>query len=855
MIDFAPGMRTIIRDEEWMVKKIETNSLGNKTLYCVGVSPLVKDREAIFLTDLEKIQIVDPAEVKLVADVSPFYKRALLYLESQWRQQIPTDANLHIGHKAAMDLMPYQLDPAKLALQRQRQRILIADAVGLGKTLEAGILMSELIARGKGKRILVVTVKSMMTQFQKEMWNRFTIPLVRLDSNRIQKIRANLPSNYNPFFYYDKTIVSIDTLKRDVEYRTHLENAYWDIIVIDEAQNVAERGDHQAQRSRLAKLLADRSDTMIMLSATPHDGRAKSFASLMNMLDPTAIADPQNYTPEDIKGLCIRRFKKDVKDQVSGSFLERKITLERCNASAKEEYAFDIFTEMQLEMDLGKTKGTGQLFKTSLEKSLFSSPAACIKSIEARLKKLYKKYTADDIKDIHLLENLKTALEAITPADFTRYQKLLDLLKSKEYAWNPADSGDRVVIFTERIETMKYLAERLRQDLGLKANAIQEISGGMSDAEQQRIVEDFGRTESSVRVLVASDVASEGLNLHYLSHRLIHFDIPWSLMVFQQRNGRIDRYVKATRNGRGTRLDRKKRMQVWKVFENYQNLMKENQIRDINTAMYESTKLLQSAGRKPRYASIIIDEGQDFSDNAYRLIRALAGEEHPNDIFIVGDSHQRIYRNHPTLSKCGINVRGRSSILKINYRTTEEIRKHAFALLNGISFDDLDEDLDLGDKCQSLTHGEKPIVENFGNANDEFDFLLREVKKLKENGVSLTDICVVARTKKLVDDYIALFTRAGIRSYAIKRNKVDDRSFDGLRVATMHRVKGLEFKYVFIAAVNNRIIPLPSAINKTDAVSEAESITSEKCLLYVAMTRAQKGVYITSYGRPSEFLG
>lgn len=199
MIDFAPGMRTIIRDEEWMVKKIETNSLGNKTLYCVGISPLVKDREAIFLMDLEEIQIVDPAEVKLVADTSPFYKRALLYLESQWRQQIPTDANLHIGHKAAMDLMPYQLDPAKLALQRPRQRILIADTVGLGKTLEAGILMSELIARGKGKRILVVTVKSMMTQFQKEMWNRFTIPLVRLDSNRIQKIRANLPSNYNPF--------------------------------------------------------------------------------------------------------------------------------------------------------------------------------------------------------------------------------------------------------------------------------------------------------------------------------------------------------------------------------------------------------------------------------------------------------------------------------------------------------------------------------------------------------------------------------------------------------------------------------------------------------------------------------
>ena len=549
MTDYAPGMRAVIRDEEWLIKKIETNSLGHQVLQCVGITPLVRNRDTIFLTDLEQIQIVDPASIQLIADSSPFFKRSLLYLESQWRQQLPTDRNLHIGHKAAMDPMPYQLDPTKLSLQRPRQRILIADTVGLGKTLEAGILMSELIARGKGKRILVVTVKSMMTQFQKEMWNRFTIPLVRLDSNRIQKIRASLPSNYNPFFYYDKTIVSIDTLKRDVEYRTHLEKAYWDIIVIDEAQNVAERGDHQAQRSRLAKLLANRSDTMIMLSATPHDGRAKSFASLMNMLDPTAIADPENYTPEDIKGLCIRRFKNDVKDQVNGSFLERQVTLEHCHASAQEEHAFDLLAEMQLEMDAGKAKNTGRLFKTNLEKSLFSSPAACCKSIEARLKKLYKKYTVDDISDIRLLEELHTALGQVTPENFTRYQKLLELLRSDSYGWNPKDPGDRVVIFTERIETMNYLAEHLRTDLGLKSSAIQEISGGMSDAEQQRIVEDFGRTESPIRILVASDVASEGLNLHYLSHRLIHFDIPWSLMVFQQRNGRIDRY------GQQKRLD------------------------------------------------------------------------------------------------------------------------------------------------------------------------------------------------------------------------------------------------------------------------------------------------------------
>lgn len=332
------------------------------------------------------------------------------------------------------------------------------------------------------------------------------------------------------------------------------------------------------------------------------------------------------------------------------------------------------------------------------------------------------------------------------------------------------------------------------------------------------------------------------------------YEEEWNRVAIAQEALSLEKYLKATRNGRGTRLDRKKRMQVWKVFDNYQNLMKERQIRDINTAMYECAKLLETSGSKTRYTHIIVDEGQDFSNNAYRLLRTLAGNEHENDLFIVGDSHQRIYRNHPTLSKCGINVRGRSSILKINYRTTEEIRKYAFALLSGISFDDLDENVDLGDKCQSLTHGQKPIIKNFKDASEEFKYIVREIMKLQAAGVDLTDICIVARTKRLVDDYISQLTKAGLNSYAIKRNKSDNRTYDGLRIATMHRVKGLEFKYVFIVAVNSHIVPLPSAINKTDAISELETVTSEKCLLYVAMTRAQKGVYITSYGKESEFI-
>lgn len=332
------------------------------------------------------------------------------------------------------------------------------------------------------------------------------------------------------------------------------------------------------------------------------------------------------------------------------------------------------------------------------------------------------------------------------------------------------------------------------------------------------------------------------------------YEEEYNRVVVAQEAFSLEKYVKASRTGRGIRLDRKKRMQIWKVFEAYQNLMKENQVRDINTAMYECRLLIEKISSETRYKHVIVDEGQDLSANAFRLLRSIAGEEHENDIFIVGDAHQRIYKNKAALSKCGINIRGRSSVLRINYRTTEEIRKAAFALLNGISFDDLDDSFDTGDRCQSLTHGLVPEIIATANANEEFDAILAKVKGLIDGGVSAKNICVVARTHKLLDDYIAHFTSSGIRCYEIKGNKADNRGLDGIRVATMHRVKGLEFQYVFVVAANNRIIPLASAIDHTDAVSEQETMTAEKCLLYVALTRAQKGAYISGYGKMSEFL-
>lgn len=549
----APGSRVLIRDEEWLIRKIDRNSSGDAVLSVVGISPLIEGKEARFIDAIENenstpIQVVDPKNTKAVGDVSSHYSESRLVLESHIRSSTPENGMLHLGHRGAMDVLPYQLDPTLLALRQPRQRLLIADSVGLGKTIECGILLSELIKRGRGRRILVVTVKAMLTQFQKEIWSRFAIPLTRLDSTGLQKVRRLIPSNHNPFHYFDKTIISIDTLKQDGEYRTHLENAWWDIIVIDEAHNVAERGSSQndnSLRSRTAKLLASRSDSLILLSATPHDGKRESFASLMNMLNPTAIKNPKDYGPDDIDGLFIRRFKKDVKDQISGNFPERIVHTPRCAASAEEEAAYQDLASMRFT-SLGETRSGGKiLFRTLLEKALFSSPAACISTVKERINRLKKKSTTESATDIAELTALLQSLSAITPDRFSKYQHLLSLLSPKSpssIGWHPSLESDRIVIFTERIDTLKFLESHLPGALKLKENQISILHGGLSDVEQQKAVEAFGSADSSVRLMIASDVASEGINLHHQSHRLIHFDIPWSLLTFQQRNGRVDRY-------------------------------------------------------------------------------------------------------------------------------------------------------------------------------------------------------------------------------------------------------------------------------------------------------------------------
>jgi superfamily II DNA or RNA helicase len=546
----APGARVLIRDEEWLIRRVDPSADGGKLLTCDGVSQLVRGQVALFLTELEDpIEVLDPARTVLVPDTTAQYSGTLLAIDSQRRRSLPNDVSIRLGHRAAMNLVPYQLDPSLQALRQPRARILIADAVGLGKTLEAGILATELIQRGRGKRILVVTLKSMLTQFQKEWWSRFSIPLVRLDSVGLARVRNRIPANHNPFNHFDRSIISVDTLKSNLEYRNYLENAWWDMIVIDESHNVAARSGETglAQRAKLARLLATRSDTLILLSATPHDGSARSFASLMSLLDPTAISDPDDYSPEDFrdKGLVVRRFKKDIRDQVTSDFQERQTLCLRQQASAQEEAAYRALLEVKFTQGGRHQQGKAhQLQRVGLQKGLFSSPAAALESTQKRIELLQSKGqpTADELNEVSGLQELAAALEGIGPQEFSKYQRLVQELRSEEFAWSPRHATDRLVIFSERIKTLDWLKDRLLTDLRLKPEQLEILHGQMGDTEQQELVDRFGREDDPVRVLLCSDVASEGLNLHYFCHRLVHFDLPWSLMVFQQRNGRVDRY-------------------------------------------------------------------------------------------------------------------------------------------------------------------------------------------------------------------------------------------------------------------------------------------------------------------------
>ncbi|CDP85264.1 MULTISPECIES: helicase-related protein [Mycolicibacterium] len=542
-LNVAPGSIVVVRDEEWLVTKAEQGADG-WLVHVRGLSELVADTTAAFYSSLDKIEPQDPREAKVVADGSSGYRDSRLWLEALIRKTpVPYgDQNLTVSTHMLADALAYQRAAVTKALDplHIRPRILIADAVGLGKTIEIGMILSELVRRGRGERILVVTPKHVLEQMQHELWCRFALPFVRLDSAGIQKVRQKLPATRNPFTYFKRAIISIDTLKSP-RYKAHLERQQWDAVVIDESHNLTNTG---TLNNELARVLAPNTEALILASATPHNGREESFAELLRLLDPTVVQPDGSFTREDVESLLIRRHRHspDVATEVGGDWAERAEPVHRLvKPSPAEDAVAAELSQTWLHPRTGSSPYSGDtkaLFPWTLAKAYLSSPAALAESIKQRRNKLDDK----DREQRAELKALQTLDDLNAKALNERAGKFAALVERLQEIGVGKASPTRAVVFAERVATLTWLRDHLPKATGLAADNIAMLHGGLSDVEQQEIVDNFKLETSPIRILVTGDVASEGVNLHAQCHHLIHYDIPWSLIRIEQRNGRVDRY-------------------------------------------------------------------------------------------------------------------------------------------------------------------------------------------------------------------------------------------------------------------------------------------------------------------------
>lgn len=324
----------------------------------------------------------------------------------------------------------------------------------------------------------------------------------------------------------------------------------------------------------------------------------------------------------------------------------------------------------------------------------------------------------------------------------------------------------------------------------------------------------------------------------------------WEKVIQPQNIITLEDYVLARRVGRGVQLSRILKKAVWPVFENYRLGLNDAGLKEAEDVYRDALTLIQKNGIQAPYTSILVDEGQDFGMNAFKLLRHMVDED-KNDMFIVGDAHQRIYGSKVVLGKCAIKIIGRSRKLRINYRTTEQIRQSAVSLLTGISFDDLDDGEDEQSGYRSLMTGDKPIIKCFDNAKQEADFIISSLKELTEDELAKT--CITVRRHSDMDRYFAALTEANVPFYQIDQNKADSSNNAGVRLATMHRIKGLEFDAMYVAGVNDGVIPL-NLFESDDPTVIKEHEQRERSLLYVAITRAKKFCAITGFGKFSNFM-
>ena len=323
-------------------------------------------------------------------------------------------------------------------------------------------------------------------------------------------------------------------------------------------------------------------------------------------------------------------------------------------------------------------------------------------------------------------------------------------------------------------------------------------------------------------------------------------------------NTDVRSYMMQQRVGRTKALSRKQRIEIWNLVEKYVALKQERKVVDRLELFNETTKFLNENNIRP-YTNVIADEFQDFSNPELKFLRALVAEGR-NDLFLTGDPMQRIYSGRKiNFGAAGINVRGvRSRRLKINYRTTEPIKKVAVSVIKGISFDDMDGGTESMNGYVSLIHGgEKPIYKMVGSASDEVSQIIEWINECVNSHIIPNDICVAAPSMGLMKDLQTYMHSNGI-AYKILKGTSKQGASNGISLCTLHSLKGLEFKVVILMGINERNIPSKVAegypFSGMDALDKKEFLSSKRSLLYVAITRARQLVYLVGYGEPCGLL-
>ena len=322
-------------------------------------------------------------------------------------------------------------------------------------------------------------------------------------------------------------------------------------------------------------------------------------------------------------------------------------------------------------------------------------------------------------------------------------------------------------------------------------------------------------------------------------------------MILLQNISSQTEYLKASRIGRGKAISKRQRLDVWHLIEFFLKKKLASGFYYKEEIYNKVANFLKSDGQTV-YSNVIVDELQDFTNVELNFIRALTPIA-TDDLFLVGDPLQNIYNRKINFSKAGINIRGnRSKRLRINYRTTEEMKRLAFSIVANEHYDDFDGETEEKSGYLSLFHGVTPIYQWFTNKQSELDNVLQEINKLVDEGISYNEIVIAARTKDSVSDFRNLLHKNNIPY--VDKGLLNNKK-EGIRLSTFHGLKGLEFKHVFLVDVNERTFPkLPYNANEMDKNKLDNLIKAEKSIFYVASSRAIQRLLISGIGMGSDLI-